>query len=137
MNSFMKKIVYDTLGVLMLIGAVLFGWLPGPGGVPLLLGGLGMLSINHAWARKLLHAIKEKGTSLYDIFFPNNKWVHWIYDVIGLCILLGAAYIIRVETKSLIQTLAIAAVFVSAGLLLTNRRRLEKINRYIGKIRRK
>ncbi len=133
----LKAIGIDILGVLMLIGAVLFGWLPGPGGVPLLLGGLGLLSINHAWAKRLLHKIKEKGTSIYDIFFPDKKWVHWAYDIAGLCVLLIAIYIISIETKNLTQSLAIAAVFIGTGLLLTNRRRLEAISRFVQKVRRK
>lgn len=132
-----KRILTDTAGYLMLLGAVLFGWLPGPGGVPLLIGGLSLLSIHNEWARKLLHKVKEKGSSLYDIFFPDNKWVQSAYDVLGVFIGGVAIYIISLETKNLIQTLAIAVVFVSVGLLVTNRKRLEKISRVIQKIRKK
>lgn len=119
----------------MLIGAVLFGWLPGPGGVPLLLGGLGLLSINHEWARKLLHEVKNKGTSLYDMFFPDNLFVKWFYDIIGVGIAAAAIYVISLETRNFIQTIAIAVIFVSVGLLATNRKRLEKTARFVNKKR--
>ena len=135
MRKKLRALVIDILGVLMLIGAVLFGWLPGPGGVPLLLGGLGLLSINHEWARKLLQEVKNKGNSLYDIFFPNNAFIHWLYDLLGVGIAVAAIYIISLETRNFIQTIAIAVVFVSVGLLATNRRRIEKIGRFVNKKR--
>jgi len=136
-NKLIKKIVYDTLGVLMLIGALLFGWLPGPGGVPLLLGGLGMLSVHHDWAKKLLLKAKEHGTNFYELLFPDNKLVYLLYDVVGLGIFGTALYIILLETKKITQTAAIAAAFVAFGLLLTNRKRLLKISALVKKITKK
>lgn len=137
-GSFVVKklsvILTDLLGILMLIGAVVFGWIPGPGGVPLLLGGLGLLSINHVWARKLLIKAKDKGSSLYEVIFPNNTKIHWLYDMLGLIVGSTAIFIITQDTKNLTQSLAIAAVFVSVGLLVTNRRRLEKISAFAKKL---
>lgn len=135
-QSKLRAIGTDILGVLMLIGSAMFGWLPGPGGLPLLIGGLSLLSINHEWARKLLHKVKQKGTSLYDIFFPNKAWVHWAYDIIGIVIASVAIYAITLETKNIVTTFAISAVFVSVGLLVSNRRRLEKISSLVTKKRR-
>ena len=129
-----KKILIDIAGFAMLLGALAFGWIPGPGGMPLLLGGLGLLSINHAWARKLLTTIKEKGTSLYTIFFPDNKKIHWLYDIVGIIVGSLALYIITLETKNLTQSLAVAVVFISFGLLVTNRRRLEKLSSLVNKV---
>lgn len=128
-----KKILIDTAGLLMIIGALLFGWIPGPGGIPLLFGGLGLLSINHSWARKLLVKAKDQGSTLYDIVFPNNQKIHLLYDVGGVIVGSIAIYVITQDTKNLTQSLAIAAVFVSLGLLITNRRRLEKISSWINK----
>jgi hypothetical protein len=133
----LKKIATDTLGVLMLLGALAFGWLPGPGGLPLLLGGLGLLSINHEWARNVLKKVKDSGTSLYDMFFPDNKKLYLLYDFIGLAVFGIAVYVISLQTKSITQTLAIAACFVAFGLLLTNRRRLEKISTFVSRLTKK
>lgn len=121
----------------MLLGALAFGWLPGPGGLPLLLGGLSLLSIHHEWARKLLKKAKDSGTSLYEMFFPDNKKLYLIYDFIGLSIFIGALYIVSLQTKNITQTLAIAASFVAFGLLLTNRRRLEKLSAIVAKLTKK
>ena len=132
-----KRVATDTAGVIMLIGAVTFGWLPGPGGLPLLLGGLSLLSINHLWARKLLTKVKDSGNSIYNTFFPDNKYAHWIYDVIGIVLFGIAMYVVSLQTKSITQTFAIAAAFIAVGLLLTNRKRLEKISKYIDKLKKR
>ena len=58
--NLLKKLAIDIVGVVMIIGSILFGWIPGPGGIPLLIGGLGLLSVNHIWAGKLLQKIKDK-----------------------------------------------------------------------------
>lgn len=105
--------------------------------MPLLLAGLGLLSINHEWAKKLLHTIKSKGSSLYEIAFPDNKVVHFLYDTAGLVLGGIAIYIISLETRRTTQTIAIAAVFICIGLLITNRRRLEKINKFISRYTRR
>ena len=137
MNKLLKKAIYDTIGVVMLIGALAFGWLPGPGGVPLLLGGLGLLSIHHDWAKKLLLKAKEHGTNFYELLFPDNKLVYLLYDVIGLGIFGTALYIISLETKKITQTAAIAAAFIAFGLLLTNRKRLLKLSAFVKKLTKK
>ena len=63
-RSLPHKIAVDVLGILLIIAAGLFGWLPGPGGIPLLLAGLSLLATNHEWARKLLHSLKENGNKI-------------------------------------------------------------------------
>ena len=128
-----KVIFTDIAGILMIIGAILFGWIPGPGGIPLLLGGIGLLSINHAWARKLLQKTKDKGSNIYDVVFPDNSKILWVYDVLSLSIVGLAIIVITKDTKNLTQNLAIATIFVSVGLLITNRRRLEKISNWVSK----
>ena len=131
MNKHVKRIVYDTLGVLCLIGALLVGWLPGPGGVPLILAGLGLLSVHHDWAKRLLHNAKTKGTSFYTLLFPDNKIVKIVYDIIGIGIAVGAILVINAKTHTFVQTIAIAALLFSFGLLITNRKRLEKLANFV------
>ena len=137
MKNRLKAIGIDALGILLLIGAAAFGWLPGPGGVPLLLGGLGLLSIRHMWAKNLLHRIKNSSTAIYEVFFPNHKIVHAMYDLLSISIVLAALYLLQHTTKNLLETMAIAALCVAVGLFMTNRRRLERITRWVAKKRRK
>ncbi len=136
-TNIFKRVATDTAGVIMLIGAVAFGWIPGPGGLPLLLGGLGLLSINHEWARKLLTKVKDRGSSLYSIFFPDNKYTYWLYDLVGLAVFISALYVVSLQTKNITQTVAIGIAVFAVGLLLTNRKRLEKITQYISKLKKR
>lgn len=60
----MKRWLTDILGVLLIILGFLIGWLPGPGFIPLVLAGLGLLAINHAWAKRWLDKMKAKTEKL-------------------------------------------------------------------------
>lgn len=46
------RIGVGLVGVSMLIAAPLTGWLPGPGGIPLFLAGLAVLSTEFLWAKR-------------------------------------------------------------------------------------
>jgi hypothetical protein len=46
--------------------AILLGWLPGPGGIPLFLVGLSLLAINHEWAKKRMDSIKNTWQEFVD-----------------------------------------------------------------------
>ncbi len=61
-----KIIVLDILGVSLMILAIAFGWLPGPGGIPLFLAGLALLAINHTWAQEKLDWLKDHSQELFD-----------------------------------------------------------------------
>lgn len=66
-------IVLDVVGIALIILAILIGWLPGPGGIPLALVGLSLLAINHTWAERLLQRIKAEGLKLKDKLFKKKK----------------------------------------------------------------
>lgn len=129
--SIYRSILIDILGVLMLIAVPLVGWIPGPGGLPLLFGGLGLLAINHSWARRLLGQIKTKGTNLYEIIFPENKRAYILYDILGALIIVAAISLLYQTTRNLLDSVAIAAGFFGLTLLLANRRRIEKLTAFI------
>ncbi len=126
-KPFWKRVAIDIAGFGMLIAVPFVGWIPGPGGIPLLLGGLALLAQNHEWAAKLLHTAKTRGTNFYEILFPDNKKVYLIYDFIGMLIVVGAVLLSYHTTRRLFDAIALGAVFFGAGLLLTNRKRIEKI----------
>jgi drug/metabolite transporter (DMT)-like permease len=73
LTDFAKLILLDILGVSMLIGAALIGWLPGPGGIPLAIGGLALLAINHTWAERWLKHFKKKGLEIKDKFNKRSS----------------------------------------------------------------
>lgn len=126
-----RRILIDVLGVLMLLAVPLVAWIPGPGGLPLLFGGLGLLAINHSWAKRLLEQIKTKGTDLYQLVFPQNKKAYIFYDVLGAMIVVAAISLLYQTTRNLFDSIAIAAGFFGLTLLLANRRRIEKLTAFV------
>jgi hypothetical protein len=128
MKKYGKIIIFDTLALLCFIGVVLFGWLPGPGGVPLFLLGLSLLAVNHDWAERWLETAKHKGKSLKQTFFPNTRWIRRAYDIVAITIMLGSGYIIITNKNRLLDGAATIALTFSLFLFLLNRDRLGKIS---------
>ncbi len=125
----LKIIGVDILGVLLLVGALLFGWLPGPGGIPMLLAGLGLLAINHEWARKLLEKVRDEGIRFADAFFKDHPLLMFFYDALALVLLAAAVYVFTAFTNNLVQSLAAVLTFVGIGLFLGNRKRLQRLEK--------
>lgn len=128
------RILTDTAGYGLLILALLTGWLPGPGGVPLAIAGLGLLSIHNAWARRLRDYALEHGKELAHRLFLDNPWLQAAYDAAVVALLaLGAALLWRYDGKWVVA-LAGAAFGMALGIGLANRKRLE---RFIDRIKHK
>lgn len=125
----LRTILIDIAGVLLIILAGLTGWLPGPGGIPLLIAGLSLLSINHDWAHRWLMLVKEHGLKISDKLFNGSKKTAIIVDVLGILFLAGAVIVMALVTQSVFKTAAIWLVIVSMVLLLGNKNRYKKINR--------
>jgi hypothetical protein len=129
----LRAIAIDVLGVMMLIGALLFGWLPGPGGIPLLVGGLALLSINHTWAKRLLERVKKDGESLMGIIFRDHPIIKLAFDLLSVVLVIGATFLLYQTDRNLLQSLAIILLAIALGLFLGNRKRLERIIKKIQK----
>jgi hypothetical protein len=83
-----RRLLTDILGVLLIMAAPLLGWLPGPGGLPLLIAGLTLLSINHEWAKRILEKLKEHGYKFADKLLANNRLRGRVVDAIGILIII-------------------------------------------------
>lgn len=68
-RKFFKIIIFDTLAIIFMIVALLTGWLPGPGGIPLFIVGLTLFAINHEWAEKYVNLLREYADKLGDLIF--------------------------------------------------------------------
>ena len=67
-------------GFLILLGAAT-GWLPGPGGIPLVLAGLGVLASEFEWARRLLLWAKHRLQDGRAWLVRQPRWVSWMGGV--------------------------------------------------------
>ena len=121
-----KRIGTDAAGYLLLIAAVLTGWLPGPVGVPLALAGLGLLSIHNAWARRLREWLIAKSGSLAQMLFPKNKLIEFSYDFIAFLLLLFIATLLWLHDAVWQISLALFSFCIGAVLALANRSRWQR-----------
>ncbi|MFZ1323716.1 MAG: PGPGW domain-containing protein [Candidatus Saccharimonadales bacterium] len=128
LRKYSKLILFDTLALLCFIGVVLFGWIPGPGGVPLFLLGLGLLAANHDWAERWLETAKHKGVTFKKWLFPDIKWVRCTYDILTLALMAASVYLVAMYENRFIEA---GAVFLGCSglfVFLLNRDRFGKIS---------
>jgi hypothetical protein len=122
-----KFIIIDILGFACIIGSVLLGWLPGPGGIPLLIIGLSLLANNHEWAERLLKKVKVEGLRVFDKIFDGSTKTKWIVDIISVAVITGAVLLIMSATRSVLKTAGISLLIAAFFMLLSNRRRYHKV----------
>jgi hypothetical protein len=127
MRRNLKRILTDAAGYALILAGILTGWLPGPGGIPLVGAGLGVLSINNAWAKRLRVFVLEHAGKTAQILFPKNAWAEWGYDILTVA-LFGLTVYLEVHRASLWQQgLGISAFFIALLIALTNRDRLARL----------
>lgn len=135
LQKYGKIIVFDTLALLCFVGVVLFGWLPGPGGIPLFLLGLGFLAVNHDWAERWLETAKHKGVTFKKWLFPDNRWVRISYDIIcTLLVGLGIFLFLQFDNR-LLDAGGSIIITLSLFLFLLNRDRFDKISSLFKKVK--
>ena len=120
-----SRVATDIAGYGCLFLVPFVGWLPGPGGIPLMITGLSLLSINNPWANKMLHYVRTHSESLRGILFPNKKIFMWSWDLF-VVFLLFVGYLIDVRTSGLFLKGVSIGVYAGAStIFMLNRNRLK------------
>lgn len=127
-NSFWKVVGFDILAGFCFLGVILFGWLPGPGGIPLFILGLSLLAANHDWAERWLETAKHHGVSFKKWIFPNKRWVRNLYDFGSIAIASTGVYIVATNDNRLIEGAGVVMVCFSLFVFLVNRDRFDKFS---------
>ena len=123
-NPKWKVIATDALGVICLILVPLVGWLPGPGGIPLLLAGFGLLAVNHDWADNAVDYVKERSQSMRDVIFPDVTWIKWTWDIFIVILLIAGSILNFSAEHWLVRGISIGIMAGSTTLFLMNRDRI-------------
>ena len=126
-----KHVLLDIVGVLLIIISPLLGWIPGPGGIPLLLAGLSLLAVNHSWAKRWLKQINKRGSDLVELIFVDHTIWKIIYDIVSTLFVFVGIYFIYSHTSNFILSLAIFALLTGLGLFAGNRKRLQRFIKWI------
>lgn len=127
-----KVLATDTLGVLLLLLVPVVGPLPGPGGIPLLIMGFGLLAINHDWADGAVEYIKKHSESLRNVIFPNITWVKWSWDLFAVLLLVGGTWLNIIAADNwLLKGMSIAIMASSTTLFMLNRDRISWLDKFL------
>jgi hypothetical protein len=122
-----KHIVLDALGILLMIISPLFGWLPGPGGIPVFVAGLALLAVNHEWAKRWLASIKEKGMDIMDAVFVRHPIWEAFYDLATVVCVVVGVHLLNSYTRNLTITIGILLLIVALFLFFGNRQRMRRL----------
>ncbi len=131
MSPKLKRIGTDIAGYGLILLGVLSGWLPGPGGIPLILGGLGLLSINNEWARRLRDWLVKHGGNFIQRLFPKHPFVQAAYDLLALLLLGIVAWLAWQHAAIWQLSLAIALFCITLVIAGMNRDRLVRLKQNV------
>lgn len=126
MKRYLKRFGIDIAGYLLILVGLSLGWLPGPGGIPLVLAGLGLLSIHNPWAKRIMRLLARHGNNLTTYIFPENRTAQLLHDIVTALLLCAAMVLVLFAESS--WHLALAGIlFVFACLdYCLNRQRLAR-----------
>ena len=138
----------NLLAVVCFALAPLVAPVPGPGGTPLILAGLHLLSINNPWAKRLKDWLEKNLTSWSDLVFIDNRLCRIGWDVLVYLSLLGGVlafmwleslqlgsfdfHIVEVSHNSVWQTLLAMALYFPVLAWFRNRYRWRRLVQVLG-----
>ena len=124
-----NRFLVDSAGYLLLLASALTGWLPGPGGLPLFIGGLGLLSIHNKWAQDLRDYVLNNGGKVVKMIFPKHPIAQWTYDLVAVALYVVAAFLAWRHAVWWQVSLAVSAFFLATFVALMNRDRLDSFKK--------
>lgn len=125
-KKFIKRFGTDAAGYGLILLGLTLGWLPGPGGIPLVLAGLGLLSVHNHWARRILLYIQENGMKIMNYLFPDNAAARIAHDFIALGLVIGASYLVIFQRSPIAVGIAVSFCALAIVDFLYNRDRLNR-----------
>jgi len=128
-----KRIATDSAGYFLILLGIASGWLPGPGGIPLVIAGLGLLSINNQWAARLRDYLIKHGATFLKKIFPENRAAQIAYDALTLILLAVVTYLVWDHDPFWEVSVAIALFCIALIVASMNRRRGERIKRHLAR----
>ena len=124
-----QRILIDVAGFGLMIISPFLGWLPGPGGIPLFLAGLGLVSLNHEWAERWLKDFDKKRVELTDKYLMTSPRVSLSIDILCLALLCLGVYLAATNDNLVWRGVGLFMVSINLIILLSNQKRFERIAR--------
>ena len=127
-NPLYKVIAYDVAGVICLILVPILGPLPGPGGIPLLLAGFGLLAVNHDWADNAILFVKDHSENLIPVLFPKEKKIEWAWDIGLILLFIFGLWVSSLSDFFVVRYGSLLINALATTLFMFNRGRLDWLN---------
>lgn len=118
-----KAVLIDILGFALILVAIPIGWLPGPGGIPLIILGLSLLATNHEWAERIMNRLKDEVSNASKRVTEADPVTKWGIDIMGIVFIAGAVVLLTQFTRSITTAAAISFCIAATILLATNQNR--------------
>ena len=122
-----KAILVDILGFTLILVAIPISWLPGPGGIPLIILGLSLLATNHEWAERIMNRVKSEALKASKRVTDADPVTKWGIDILGIIFIAVAVILVTQFTRSIATTAAISLSIGAVVLLISNQNRYQKL----------
>jgi hypothetical protein len=122
-----QRIAIDIAGFGLIILSPLASPIPGPGGIPIFLAGVGLLALNHEWAENLLKDFEKKRVEFTDKFLMASPRVSNTIDIIGLLIIALGIFLAVTQQQIILRGGGVAIISLTLLVLLSNQKRFERI----------
>ncbi len=126
-----QRIAIDIAGGILIIISPITGLLPGPGGIPVFLAGLGLLAINHEWARRLIELAATSWQQATAKIFQTNPLLSRAIDILFSLVIVAAITLNVVYDHPAIRIICFGFISFSLLILLTNQNRFTRLKRAI------
>lgn len=122
-----QRIAIDIAGFGLMIISPFLGWLPGPGGIPLFVAGLGLVSLNHEWAERLLKDFEKKRVEFTEKYLMASRRVSRTIDICSIIVLCLGVYLAVTQKEFILRGLGLACITIPIIIIFSNQKRFERI----------
>lgn len=125
-----RMILFDTLGVLLIIASPFTGVLPGPGGIPVFLIGLSLIAVHHEWAQRYIDMVKSYADRLGDVIFQPRFYL--LFDILSPPMVVAGIFVLtRPDAPGWMMPIGVATISLALIVFFGNRQRWQRLKRAV------
>lgn len=122
-----QRIAIDIAGGILIIISPITGVLPGPGGIPIFLAGLGLLATNHEWARRVIETAATSWQQSTAKIFQANPLLSRAIDALFTLVIVAAVTLNIVHDNPIVRIVCFGFISFSLLVLLSNQNRITRL----------
>jgi hypothetical protein len=95
--------------------------------------GLGLLSLNHDWAKRYIDLTKKYADRLGELVFINHRLIQLAYDIVAPLLIGGGVWLLVRHNALWMISLGIFLIFFGLACFLGNRQRFQRLKQALKK----